>query len=359
MKAATAQIDTRALHHNLQVVCQLAPGARILAVVKANGYGHGLLRAAQTLKEADAYAVARIEEALLLRCGGIVKPVLLLEGFFGAEDLPVLAANNLQTAVHSWEQLEALEQVELPQPVVCWLKLDTGMHRLGVRPEEAPAFIERLARCQNVVQPFNLMTHFCCADEPDSPVTGQQIALFNRLCAGLEGQRSLASSAGILAWKEAQADWVRPGIMLYGASPFAELDAAAHGLQPVMTLKSCLIAVRHHKAGESVGYGASWTSPRDTRLGVVAVGYGDGYPRMAPSGTPVLVNGRRVPLVGRVSMDMLTVDLGPDARDRVGDEAILWGRGLPVEQVARHIGTIPYELITKLTARVNMEYLTL
>lgn len=357
MKAATAQIDTQALHHNLQVVREQAPGARILAVVKANGYGHGLLKVAQTLKEADAYAVARIEEALMLRCGGIVKPVLLLEGFFGAEDLPVLAANNLQTAVHSWEQLEALEQAQLPHPVVAWLKLDTGMHRLGVRPEEVPAFCERLARCKNVVQPFNLMTHFCCADELDNPVTGQQIDLFNRLSGSLGGQRSLASSAGILAWKDAQADWVRPGIMLYGASPFAELSAAEHGLQPVMTLKSCLIAVREHKAGESVGYGANWTSQRDTRLGVVAVGYGDGYPRMAPSGTPVWVNGRLVPLVGRVSMDMLTVDLGPEAEDRVGDEAILWGRGLPVELVARHIGTIPYELITKLTARVNMAYL--
>jgi len=282
--------------------------------------------------------------------------VLLLEGFFNPEDLPVLAANNLQTAVHSWEQLEALEQAELPHPLTIWLKLDTGMHRLGIRPEEAEAFCARLARCANVRQPFNLMTHFACADELDSPVTPQQISLFKRLTQGLAGQCTLASSAGILAWPAAHADWVRPGIMLYGVSPFADKTGAEHGLQPVMTLKSGLIAVRELKAGESVGYGGHWTSPRDTRLGVVAVGYGDGYPRNAPNGTPVWLNGRRVPVVGRVSMDMMTVELGPEAQDQVGDEVILWGAQLPVEEVARYIGTIPYELVTKLTPRVQVEY---
>ncbi|MCD8548043.1 MAG: alanine racemase [Aeromonadaceae bacterium] len=356
MKVATAQVHTQALQHNLQLVQQYCPHAKLMAVVKANGYGHGLLKVAQTLKAADGYAVARIEEALLLRSGGIVKPVLLLEGFFSPEDLPVLAANNLQTAVHSWEQLEALEQVELPHPLTIWVKLDTGMHRLGVRPEEAEAFCARLARCANVRQPFNLMTHFACADELDSPVTPQQIALFHRLTQGLGGQCTLASSAGILAWPDAHADWVRPGIMLYGVSPFADKTGADHGLQPVMTLKSGLIAVRELKAGESVGYGGHWTSSRDTRLGVVAVGYGDGYPRNAPNGTPVWLNGRRVPVVGRVSMDMMTVELGPQAQDKVGDEVILWGAQLPVEEVARHIGTIPYELVTKLTPRVQVEY---
>lgn len=356
MKVATAQVHTQALQHNLQVVQQCCPHAKLMAVVKANGYGHGLLKVAQTLSAADGYAVARLEEALTLRGGGIVKPVLLLEGFFNPEELPVLAANNLQTAVHSWAQLEALERAELPHPLTIWLKLDTGMHRLGLRPEEVDAFCGRLARCANVCQPFNLMTHFACADELDSPVTPQQIALFNRLAQGLGGARTLASSAGILAWPAAHADWVRPGIMLYGVSPFADKTGVDHGLQPVMTLKSGLIAVRELKAGESVGYGGHWTSPRDTRLGVVAVGYGDGYPRNAPNGTPVWLNGRRVPVVGRVSMDMMTVELGPDARDQVGDEVILWGAPLPVEEVARHIGTIPYELVTKLTPRVQVEY---
>lgn len=356
MKAATALINSQALRHNLQVVREQAPTAKVVAVVKANAYGHGLLAVAKTLKEADAYAVARVEEALTLRSGGIVKPVILLEGFFSADDLPVLAANNLQTAVHSWEQLAALEQAELPQPIRAWVKFDTGMHRLGVRPEEAEAFLQRLANCKNVIQPFNAMTHFSCADELDNPATQEQIALFKALTEGLAGEFALSNSAGVLAWKEAHADWVRPGIMLYGISPFVDKVGADHGLLPVMTLKSTLIAVRRAKAGEKVGYSANWTTPRDTWLGVVAMGYGDGYPRMAPNGTPVLINGRLVPTAGRVSMDMMTVDLGPDAVDKVGDEVTLWGEGLPVEQVANYVGTIPYELITKLTPRILMEF---
>lgn len=358
MKGATAQIDVNALRHNLAVVRTVVPATtKVVAVVKANAYGHGLIQVAKALHGADAYAVARLEEALSLRAHGIVKPIILLEGFFCADDLPVLAANNLQTAVHSIEQLEALEQTELPNPVHIWVKLDTGMHRLGVRPEDASAFCARLARCKNVVQPFNFITHFSCADEITNPATTRQISLFNELRAAYPGAGSLASSAGILAWHDAHAEWVRPGIMLYGASPFTDKTSQDHGLEPVMTLKTTVIAVRVLKQGESVGYGATWTSPRDTKIGVVAVGYGDGYPRMAPSGVPVLINGRIVPLVGRVSMDMMTIDLGPDATDKVGDDVVLWGKGLPVEQVAEAIGTIPYELMTKLTPRVIMEYL--
>ena len=357
MQAVTAQINTQALRHNLSVVRSQAPTAKVVAVVKANAYGHDLLTVARTLHDVDAYAVARIEEALTLRSGGIVKPVIMLEGFFSADDLPVLAANNLQTAVHSWEQLEALEQAELPQPIRAWMKLDTGMHRLGVRPEEVTTFYARLAACQNVVQPFNLMTHFSCADELDNPATRQQLELFSQIAANHPGECALANSAAVLAWKEAHADWIRPGIMLYGISPFPDKVGRDHGLQPVMTLKSNLIAVRTAKAGESVGYSANWTSERDTRLGVVAMGYGDGYPRMAPNGTPVLINGRIVPTAGRISMDMMTVDLGPDATDRVGDEVVLWGDGLPVERVAQHVGTIPYELVLKLTPRVNLEFI--
>ncbi|WP_368194917.1 alanine racemase [Aeromonas sp. R2-2] len=356
MKAATAQINTAALRHNLAVVKRHAPACKIIAVVKANAYGHGLLPVARTLVDADAYAVARIEEALMLRSCAVVKPIVLLEGFFSADDLPVLAANNLQTAVHTREQLEALEQVELPAPVVAWLKLDTGMHRLGVRADEMPAFIERLAKCKNVVQPFNIMTHFSRSDELEQPTTREQIDLFSKLTAPLAGERAMANSAGILAWPDSHCDWVRPGVILYGVSPFPNTVAADYDLQPVMTLKTQLIAVRDHKAGEPVGYGANWVSDRDTRLGVIAIGYGDGYPRMAPNGTSVLINGRIVPLVGRVSMDMSTVDLGPGATDKPGDEAVLWGEGLPVERVADEIGTIPYELITKLTSRVFMEY---
>ncbi|AKE08582.1 alanine racemase [Serratia liquefaciens] len=357
MKAATAVIDRRALRHNLQQVRRQAPQSRLIAVVKANAYGHGLLETAHTLQDADCYGVARIGEALKLRSGGIVKPILMLEGFFSAEDLPVLVANNIETAVHSIEQLEALEQATLARPVPVWMKLDTGMHRLGVRPEHAEAFYQRLSACRNVVQPVNIMSHFSRADEPSSDATLKQMQCFEQFARGKPGQRSIAASGGTLLWPDAHNDWVRPGIILYGVSPMEDANGSQFDLQPAMTLKSNLIAVREHKAGESVGYGGTWVSEGDTRLGVVAMGYGDGYPRSAPSGTPVWLNGREVPIVGRVSMDMMSVDLGPNATDKVGDEVVLWGQELPVERIADCTGISAYELITKLTQRVAMEYI--
>ncbi|NWA21949.1 alanine racemase [Serratia liquefaciens] len=357
MKAATAVIDRRALRHNLQQVRRQAPQSRLIAVVKANAYGHGLLETAHTLQDADCYGVARIGEALKLRSGGIVKPILMLEGFFSAEDLPVLVANNIETAVHSIEQLEALEQATLARPVPVWMKLDTGMHRLGVRPEHAEAFYQCLSACRNVVQPVNIMSHFSRADEPSSDATLKQMQCFEQFARGKPGQRSIAASGGTLLWPDAHNDWVRPGIILYGVSPMEDANGSQFDLQPAMTLKSNLIAVREHKAGESVGYGGTWVSEGDTRLGVVAMGYGDGYPRSAPSGTPVWLNGREVPIVGRVSMDMMSVDLGPNATDKVGDEVVLWGQELPVERIADCTGISAYELITKLTQRVAMEYI--
>lgn len=356
MKAAKACIDLSALQHNLQRVKAQAPESKVMAVVKANGYGHGLRHVAKHSNHADAFGVARIEEALQLRACGVVKPILLLEGFYSPGDLPVLVTNNIQTVVHCEEQLIALEQADLETPVVVWLKIDSGMHRLGVRPEHYDEFISRLKTCPNVAKPLRYMSHFGCADELDSSITPQQIELFMSLTSGCQGERSLAASAGLLAWPQSQLEWVRPGIIMYGVSPFSDKTAQDLGYQPVMTLKSHLIAVREVKKGESVGYGGIWTSERDTKVGVIAVGYGDGYPRSAPNGTPVWVNGRTVPIAGRVSMDMLTVDLGPDATDKVSDEAILWGKELPVEEVANHIGTIAYELVTKLTPRVEMEY---
>ncbi|QUJ67710.1 alanine racemase [Photobacterium sp. GJ3] len=358
MKAATAYIDLQALRHNVSLLRQQTPGCKLLAMVKANGYGHGLAQVAAGLPDVDGFGVARIEEALSLRAGGVVKPILLMEGFYCPTDLPVLVTNNIQTVVHTLEQLEALEQATLDTPVKVWLKIDSGMHRLGVRPEEFQQFVERLHASPNVAQPLRYLSHFACADELDSPVTDTQIQSFLTLTQGCRGERSLANSAGILAWPDSHLDWIRPGIIMYGISPFAEEShsAASFGMTPVMTLTSSVIAVRTLKQGESVGYGCTWVSERDTKIGVVAIGYGDGYPRTAPNGTPVLINGRLVPIAGRVSMDMMTVDLGPDAPDQVGDEAILWGQGLPAEVVAAHVGTIAYELVTKLTSRVAMAY---
>lgn len=357
MKAASACIDLSALKHNLKMVKQHAPNSKVMSVVKANAYGHGLLKIAQAAVDADAFGVARIEEALQLRAGGIVKPILLLEGFYSSRDLPILVTNNIQTVVHCEEQLEALEQAALENPVKVWLKVDTGMHRLGVRPEVYSEYVERLKACDNVAKPLRYISHFGCADELENPATQEQIDSFLLLTEGCKGERTLAASSGLLAWKDSHLDWVRPGIIMYGVSPFADKSANELGFKPVMTLKSHLIAVRDLKKGEPVGYGAIWHSERDTKIGVIAIGYGDGYPRTAPAGTPVLVNGRRVSVVGRVSMDMLTVDLGADCQDKVGDEVILWGQELPSEEVAQHIGTIAYELVTKLTSRVAMEYM--
>lgn len=358
MQAATVVINRRALRHNLQRLRELAPASKLVAVVKANAYGHGLLETARTLSDADAFGVARLEEALRLREGGITQPILLLEGFFNAADLPTLVDNQLQTAVHSPEQLAALEAADLSQPVTVWMKLDTGMHRLGVRPDQADDFYQRLSQCKNVRQPVNVVSHFARADEPECGATEKQLAIFNAFSNDKPGMRSIAASGGILLWPQSHYDWVRPGIILYGVSP---LDShpwgSEFGFQPAMSLTSSLIAVREHRAGEPVGYGGIWESDGDTRLGVVAMGYGDGYPRAAPSGTPVLVNGREVPIVGRVAMDMICVDLGPDALDKTGDPVVMWGEGLPVERIASATGVSAYELITRLTSRVTMHYI--
>lgn len=358
MQTATVVVNRRALRHNLQRLREQTPGSRIAAIVKANAYGHGLLETALTLTDVDAFGVARFAEALQLRAGGITKPILLLEGFFNSHDLPTIAAENFHTAIHSLQQLEALEQAVLEQPVNVWMKLDTGMHRLGIRPEEADAFYQRLSECRNVCQPVNIISHFARADELESEATASQMAVFNRFSAQKPGQRSIAASNGILFWPASHLEWVRPGIILYGISPLEHKPwGEALGFQPVMTLRSSLIAVRGHKQGEPVGYGGTWHAERDTCLGVIAMGYGDGYPRCAPSGTPVLVNGREVPIVGRVSMDMICIDLGPGAQDKPGDSVVMWGEGLPVERIAEITNVSAYELVTRLTSRAVMEYL--
>ena len=356
---AVARISLEAVRHNLQVARQLAPTARAMAVVKANAYGHGDLTVAAALKnDADLFAVARFEEAQKLRAGGIRQPILLLEGFFNSAQLEFSALNNFHLCIHQFAQLEALEQTPLAAPVTVWVKIDSGMHRVGFAPEQADEVFSRLAALKQVVQPVNAMTHFARADEPEQQaVTEAQIARFKQVTAGKVKHTALCNSAGVMAFPEAHADYIRPGIMLYGITPFGDRQGTDFGLRPAMNFTTSLIAVREHKAGEPVGYAGSWVSPRDTRIGVIAVGYGDGYPRMAPTGTPVLINGRRVTLAGRVSMDMATVDLGPDATDQVGDEVLLWGEGLAAEEVARHVGTIAYELVTRMTARPRLEYI--
>jgi alanine racemase len=352
-RPARAILDAQALRHNLAEVRRRAPGRRVLAIVKANGYGHGLVWVARTLgAEADGFGVAALEEALVLREAGIRAPIVLLEGFFGPDELPVLAQHDLAPVVHHEPQVQALEAARLAHPLSVWVKLDTGMHRLGFPPEAFPRVLARLRKAP-AVREIRAMTHFAGADEPQGrAATEAQIAAFERATGDSGLERSLANSAGILAWPEAHADWVRPGIMLYGGSPFADRPAAAFGLRPVMTLETALIAVAQRRKGDPIGYGPAYRCPEDMPVGVAAIGYGDGYPRRMPAGTPALVNGRPVALAGRVSMDMLTLDLrnAPDARP--GDRVVLWGEGLPADEIAARAGTISYELYCHVAKRI-------
>ncbi len=353
-----ATIDLGALRHNLQQVGTFAPGTNIMAAVKANAYGHGAIPCAKALAQADALAVASMAEALELRQAGVDKPIVLLGGVLNSDELEEAADHGLQLVVHDDFQLKLLEQAKPSGRIRVWGKLDTGMHRLGFLPEQVRQVHGRL-RALPSVELQGWMTHFASADALDLPVTTRQIEVFNQALKGLPGRRSLANSAGIVAWPDSHADWVRPGIMLYGASPVQGRAASELGLKPVMTLRARVLSIRELPAAEPVGYGGTWTTPEPMRVAVLAIGYADGYPRHAPNGTPVLVNGCRVPLVGRVSMDMITVDLRGLDTVHEGDEAVLWGQGLPADEVALAAGTIAYELFCQVGRRVEFDYLQL
>lgn len=343
-----ARIDLSALERNLHAARRLT-SARIMAAIKANAYGHGTLRTAEALQAADGFALLDTGEAVRLREAGFRQTILLLEGVFTAEDMALLAEYDLATVLHSPHQLAMLDAYPRRGSLSLWLKINSGMNRLGFAPQEAPAVMAQL-KAHAAVRDVTLMTHFAHADEAAG--VAMQLERFNTFAASYNMPRSLANSAALLRYPATHADWVRPGIMLYGASPFAETSAADLGLRPVMTLSSEIISVREIQSGEQVGYGGLFRAERRMRIGVVACGYADGYPRHAPTGTPVLVNGQLTRTLGRVSMDMLSVDLSalPDAD--IGSRVILWGEGMPVEEVAKAAGTISYELLCALAARV-------
>jgi alanine racemase len=350
----SALIDLYALRHNLQRVREAAPQSRIMAVIKADGYGHGILRVARALRDADALAVARVSEGLRLREAGERRPIVILQGFFDQAELAAAAKQDLELVIHESGQIAQLERHNPFTPVSCWLKLDTGMHRLGIAPAEAIEAFRRLSDCKAVKGKVRIMTHLANADDTRDPATDQQLQLFRELVRELDTDASSANSGGVLGWKESHSEWVRPGIMLYGASPFLDHTGEDDGLLPVMTLRSRVIAVNHYRKGDRIGYGGTWSCPQDMRVGVVAIGYGDGYPRHAAAGTPVLINGHRVPLVGRVSMDSISVDLRTQPGVKVGDPVVLWGKGLPIEEIARAAGTISYQLLCCITNRVEI-----
>ncbi|WP_068825182.1 alanine racemase [Pseudomonas sp. BMS12] len=347
MRPARALIDLNALRHNYRLARELS-GAKALAVVKADAYGHGAVRCAQALEaEADGFAVACIEEALELRYAGIRQPILLLEGFFEAAELSLIDQHQLWCVVHSAWQVEAIEQARIARPLRVWLKLDSGMHRVGLHPAEYRDAQQRLL-ASGKVDKLVLMSHFARADELDCPRSAEQLALFQQARGDLQTEISLRNSPAILGWPEIPSDWVRPGIMLYGATPFEQTQEQAARLKPVMTLESKIISVRELPAGEPVGYGARFVAERPTRVGVVAMGYADGYPRHAATGTPVLVDGQPTRLIGRVSMDMLTVDLTDLPRAGLGSRVELWGRDVLASEVAYGCGSIPYQLFCNL-----------
>lgn len=334
-----------------------APSSRVMAVVKADGYGHGLERVARALAGADAFGVAALADAERLRAAGLSQPIVLLSGFDEPDDIPRLRQLGVQTVVHHAAQLAMLEHAGPGEPITCWLKVDTGMHRLGFAPEAVREVHARLG-AMPAVGDIVLMSHFASSDEfADSPSQGRQtraqMQVFREATAGLPGARSLANSAAVLGWPDATADWVRPGGALYGLSVVAGRTGADFGLRPAMTLSTRLIAINRVRRGEYIGYSATWQCPEDMPVGVAAIGYGDGYPRHAPVGTPVLIRGRRVPVIGRVSMDLMTVDLRGVPEAQVGDGVTLWGPDLPAEVIAEAAGTISYELTCSITRRVR------
>ena len=347
MRPIRVHIDSAALRGNLGVAKRRARDSRVWAVVKANAYGHGTALVARTLAAADGLALIELEAALELRRAGEKRPILLLQGFYSSQELGQIAAHGLAAVVHESEQLAMLEKVKLPAKIPVYAKLNTGMNRLGFSEKEFRDALERLTRCAGEI---TLMTHFADADGRRG--VQWQIERFEAMTAGLKLPRSLANSAAILRYPEAHADWIRPGIMLYGCSPFPDESAEKLGLKPAMTLASELIAVRSLSAGDSVGYGCTFIADGPVRIGIVACGYADGYPRHAPTGTPILVCGRRARTLGRVAMDMLFADITGIPEAAVGSPVTLWGEGLSADEVAASAGTVSYELLCALSPRV-------
>lgn len=351
-RLATATIHLGALRHNLAHLRELAAPARVMAVVKADAYGHGLERVARALADADAFGVAAIADGLRLRAAGYRQRIVVLSGPDSAADLGELRRLDLDAVIHHDSQLEWLAADRGDTPVRVWLTVDSGMHRLGFAPERVAEVHARLSAMPAVARPITLMSHFAASDEFDNTFTARQIEAFNHATTGLPGPRSLSNSAAVLGWPAGRGDWVRTGGLLYGLSVVGDKSGADFGFRPAMTLATRLIAVNVVKKGARVGYGSTWEAPEDMQLGVAAIGYGDGYPRCIDASTPVLVSGRHCFIAGRVSMDLLTIDLrnAPDAR--VGDKVVLWGEALPIETIAQHAGTISYELTCGMTRRV-------
>lgn len=354
-RATQALINLAALRHNFELVKSYARAQKIMPVIKANAYGHGMVQVAKALPLADAFAVAIIDEAVELREAGILSPITVLHGASNQAELKLAEQLRLDLVVHQLEQINLLERTTCTKPFTIWLKLDTGMHRIGITPEQFQSAYQRLQAAPNVAQ-VRLMSHFACADDIDNPMTLDQLSLFDRLTSGINAVKSLANSAAIMAWPQTHKDWVRPGVMLFGVSALLNWQQHTNQLKPVMTLQSTVIAIKELQPGESVGYGANWIASRPTRLAVIAIGYGDGYPRSLPSGAPILINGRIAKIAGRISMDSFSVDISDLPDVQIGTTVTLWGQGLAVERIAELANTIAYELLCQISLRVPRDY---
>jgi alanine racemase len=352
-----AEINLGIIRDNYHLSCQLAPDSRHLAVIKANAYGHGAGQVAKTLEDtAPAFAVAFMEEALALRETGICSPILILEGCFGSQELTIAAKNNFWMMLHSTEQLEMLEKTHLPSPIHCWLKIDTGMHRLGIDPQQTSSILARLENTGKLIDKPVLASHMANAEELHCPANRKQIEQLKQLSQGAGYLSSLANSAALMQLPASHSDWNRPGIMLYGCSPLTEL-AEKIGLRPAMSVYSEIMAIRDLKKGEAVGYGGHWKADQPSRIATLAIGYGDGYPRSTDNQCEVFLHGQRARVIGSVSMDMLAVDISHLPQAKVGDKVEIWGENLPVTELATRVNTLSYELLTRANQRLPRRFI--
>ena len=355
----SARIDLAALQHNLQQVRRYAPASKIMAVIKADAYGHGVIEVAKALQQSDGFAVARLSEAIRLREQGLTLPITIFEGVSSREEWQLVATHALTPVIHQQCHLDNLLEADLSQPIpFVWLMLETGMHRLGLPAEQVNQLISQLGQKIHLVNALGLMSHFANSDLYHDTRNQQQLSAMQRLAEQTGLPVCMANSAAIINLPESHYDWVRPGLMLYGASPFADKTGFELGLQPVMQLVSQLIAVQQLQPGDQVGYGGQWTADKPIRMGVVSIGYGDGYSRHLSNQAEVLICNHRVPVIGRVSMDTVCINLDSCPQAQLGDEVIIWGtHELAVEWLAEKAGTIPYELLTCVMPRVQREYL--
>ena len=350
-------IDIKALEHNFSRIKELVHNSKIMAIIKADAYGHGIVRVAKTLRDADAFGVACLEEAEQLRIASITTPIILLEGPYKPNDLSLIIKLNLEVVIHNEYQLELLEKSKIDGTIKVWLKIDTGMHRLGFSVDKTEEMLRRLMLCRNINSTPILMSHLATANEKNHALTYQQLDTFREISKIVNIEKTIANSAAVINFPDVHFDWVRPGLMLYGVSPLINSCGHDHGLKSVMTLESEIISIQYLSKGDPVGYGATWRCPENMPVGIIAAGYGDGFPRHAKSGTPILVNNIRCPLIGRASMDMLTIDLRNQSNAKIGDRVVLWGGSLPIEEIATYAETIPYELLCGVHKRLQfVEY---